>query len=98
MEDGKVHQRVGGHEKVGQEAGDGIELANDHADETDEKDQDVALDGVVVLAIAVGKDCDSREKFVFCNGLEDPWSSNLSNSHSSQNSPLTKCSYQRSDC
>ena len=70
MESGKVNQTVSSQEEVGNERGNGIQLGDDDATESDDERQNVAAHRFVVLAVATAKRFQVRVQLILGQGLE----------------------------
>lgn len=70
MERGEIHEAVSGQEEVGDEGSDGVQLGNDDATQGDDESQDVAVHGLVVLAVAASERLQIRVQLVLAQRLE----------------------------
>lgn len=73
MESGEVDKSVGGEEEVRDEWGNCIQLGDNNTTQGNNESQNVAIHGLVVLAVTSSKGAQIRVELILAQGLENLW-------------------------
>ena len=72
MEDTEVDQGIGGNKEVGEEGGDNVELGDENTADSNNEDEDVAPDWIIVGSPSGREELNFGIKFVLGQSLQDP--------------------------